>query len=211
MERAIEHMNEDHADSLLDYAMYYGGAPYSARNAQLLPESTKDMLIISYEVGGSKSQTTVPVTPQPAEQSNLRESLVAMSRQASAARIPPFEISEPNLSLGLFFLLVVLGCASTVNRNELAQWPMPELWGAAVRACETTFGSIGTAKKVFLSACIAHLSEGLFTFVKLSFLVRKGGRGWGRVLMWTLQTALFGFPSLQLLLGKLNSRTPKEE
>lgn len=201
---ALIHMNEDHADSLLDYARYYGGADYAVSRAQLTPNTKQTSMEIAYRSGvdGKTKLTTVPLTLR--EGVSLRQRLIEMATEASVTRIPPFEpLPRPGLSLFLVANLVILGVVAHVPREALADAAPPLLWGAALAALDV-LGGEKAGRRIFYAALVAHAGEGLFLAAKLLGAKKaRNGRGNARIAAWVLQTIVVGFPSLTLALGRL--------
>lgn len=80
---AIEHMNLDHGDNLIEYARVFAGAKW-AKNAQL---SNIDRYGMDIAVSDDRQRETVRVNFDPAlaEPDELRPRLIAMAKQARAA------------------------------------------------------------------------------------------------------------------------------
>lgn len=194
---AIEHMNADHAEVLVDYARFYGGASFDASNALLTPNTKMSELEIEYKCrDGSRRTCHVPIT-QPV--TNLRSTLKKMAHEASLARIPPFRLVRPALGAPIIALLVLLGVSTHVANDDLRTWPFSLLFTSSAQASQILFGSVAVARCVFYVSVLIHVGEAVFCFRKLSALLKQDGRGKSRIWAWTLQTLLFGYASLAVL------------
>lgn len=202
---ALLHMNEDHADALLDYARHFGNPPadYAASRAQLTPNTKQTSLEISYRSGIDNKQklTSVPLVLR--EGISIRARLIEMATEASVARVPAFEPAPLRLSAFLLASLTVLGVVAHAPRAALARAPAAALWRAAGAAMDLV-GGAAVGRLLFYAAVVAHAGEGAYVCWRLrAAMKRKNGRGWARVAAWALQTLLFGFPSLLLVTEKL--------
>lgn len=198
---AIEHMNADHVETLIDYARYYGNASFDAMDAQLTPNTKQSELEIEYRCrDGSRRTCLVPI-PQPVP--NLRDTLKEMAHEASIARVPAFQFASPLVAFPLFSLLALLGITTHVPAHELQTWPLAIVLTSNMQAAEFLFGSLTNARAVFYASVIVHVGEATYTFRKLSALMKDGGRGKQRVWAWTLQTFLIGYGCLSVLFAAM--------
>jgi folate-binding Fe-S cluster repair protein YgfZ len=203
---ALLHMNEDHADALLDYARHYGDADYAASRAQLTPNTKQTSMEISYCSGldNSTKTTTVPLVVR--DGVALRQLLIEMAAEASIARVPAFQFSPPAVSLFLLTNLLILGVIAHAPREALlADAQLSWLWRPALAAMDV-LGGRAVGQGIFYVAVAAHVAEGWYVASRLLAAKKpKTGRGNARVAAWALQTALVGYPSLTLVLGKLRA------
>jgi Protein of unknown function (DUF2470)/Domain of unknown function (DUF4499) len=211
MERAIQHMNEDHADALVDIARHFGGGPFASTNAHLQAMTRSDMTIaftVSPNANEADREVVVPFTPPLANDSELRPRLVQMAKDASVSRVPRWEPPAPGISIALVALLVMLGIVTHVERGMYATWPRPApaILNTAYRGVELLCQTVEKGRLLFYFAVALHLLEGMWAAYATVRLMNKDGRGWGRVVKWTLATTLFGFPSAALLSGELAKR-----
>jgi hypothetical protein len=202
MEDAVVHVNADHKEAVLDYARYYGGAPFHTDSAQLTSFSTLNSLDIEYSLAGKSNRVCISFAPPLESKAGLRPRLIAMAHVASITRIPAVEFANPPLSLILFVLMVILGCVTMLDDGSMSSWPIPVLWMSALRATNMLFGAHG--RQVFYFATLLHVVEAAYSAYLTTSLMKKGGRGYSRVLGWSLQTLLCGFPALVLLMERLD-------
>jgi Protein of unknown function (DUF2470)/Domain of unknown function (DUF4499) len=202
MEDIVAHMNADHKEAVLDYARYYGRAPFHAESAQLTSFSTLNALDIEYSLAGKSNRVSISLVPPLESKAGLRPRLIAMAHVASITRVPALELANPPLSLTLFVLMVILGCVTILGGGSMSTWPFPVLWMSAERATNMLFGAHG--RQVFYFASLIHVVEAAYCAHLTKSLTKKGGRGYGRVAGWSIQTLLCGFPALVLLLEKLD-------
>jgi hypothetical protein len=211
MQDAIDHMNDDHADTLLDIARYHGKGPFASTGAHLLAMSREEMTIAFTTLPTAvmaDAEVIVPFTPALQKESELRPRLVTMAKEASQARIPPFEFPPAITALPLVVLLGALGIVTHLDASIYSHWPspVPIFLDAASTIVLTLCNSVQTGRVVFYVAVVLHMLEGAWAFISLKQLVKHGGRGWDRVVAWTVMTTLCGFPSAVLLSDKLAKR-----
>jgi len=80
--RIVGHMNEDHADSLLDYARTFGGEP-GAQEARML-EADATGFTLEASVPGGHRQLRLPFDPPVGDAGGARTTLVSMAHEARA-------------------------------------------------------------------------------------------------------------------------------
>jgi Domain of unknown function (DUF4499) len=128
--------------------------------------------------------------------------MIAMAHEVSIALVPVVKFARPILSIALFSLMFILGCVSLVGKTSLSSWPFAILWSSAQRATNLLFGRYG--RHVFYFSSLLHVAEAIYCAHLTSSLMKTGGRGYGRVAGWSIQTLLCGFPPLFLLLERLD-------
>jgi len=78
--RIVGHMNDDHADSLLDYARTFGEIP-DALSARMV-EADATGFTLDTETPSGSGQLRLPFDPPVGDAGGAREALVAMAREA---------------------------------------------------------------------------------------------------------------------------------
>lgn len=197
------HMNDDHQDALLDYCRHYGGAPYAITQAELTPNTKASVLEIAYRVGGTANRRGTCTVAIRKVSDDLRSNLVVMAKEASLARIPPFQLPGPQ-ALGLIAALAVLLVVTFAPTHALQTGPLAPVWRNAAGALDFV-GGRKTGRGLALFTLFAHVSEAALVLYKLLQVKKVGGRGRGRIALWVAQTVLCGFPSTTLVLGKLQA------
>ncbi|KAA8894037.1 hypothetical protein FN846DRAFT_456020 [Sphaerosporella brunnea] len=82
--RVCQHMNNDHADALCDYARYYARLPTSlAKTARLTTLSTTKLTLTITSSHGGTSEVNIPLSPPMESLLESRERLVAMAHEAA--------------------------------------------------------------------------------------------------------------------------------
>lgn len=196
---ALLHMNEDHSEALEDYCRHFGGAPYAISDAQLTTNTSAKNLEISYCIGSGPKRATCKV-PVAREGDDLRSNLVKMAAEASVSRVPAWE-TPGLLAVGLVAALVVL-VVVTFAPGRFEGGLLGPLWMSAREALEIC-GGRKVGLRLVLFSVVAHVGEGVIVWLKLRRVRKKGGRGGVRIALWVIQTVICGFPSLTLVLGKL--------
>ncbi len=78
----VAHMNEDHADSVRDYARYFG-ALAAVESAVLQTFDSAGMAVVA-TVGGTTQRLAIPFDHPLRDTDDARETLVAMARAAAS-------------------------------------------------------------------------------------------------------------------------------
>lgn len=208
---ALLHMNEDHTEALEDYCRHYGGAPYAISDAQLTTNTSAKNLEISYCIGHGPKRATCNVAIARVS-ADLRTNLIKMAGEASLSRVPAWE-TPGVLAVGLVAALVVLVVVTFApGRFEGG------VFGPLVVSAREALEIVGGRKvglRLVLFSVVAHVGEGVIVWLKLRRVQKKGGRGGMRIALWVVQTVICGFPSLTLVLAKLQAgeeaKRPKDE
>jgi len=90
-DRICDHMNDQHADSLCDYAEYYARLPPAiAQTAVLTAVTASKLTLMVTSPHGGKSSVNIPLIPPMSDLTESRERLVAMANEASKrlGRVP---------------------------------------------------------------------------------------------------------------------------
>lgn len=216
MKDAVNHMNDDHSDVLLDFVRFYGHAPYHVTGATLTENLSLSQMEIAFtSFRDSKlirNLVCVPFLPPLKHETELRARLKHMAYIASIERIPEWRMPSLVISATLLLMFLLFGVVTHVPQETTNRWFGARHVHAAYGISVLLFGSARNARFVFYAGVGIHLSEAVFCALKLYSKLKKGGRGWSRVLAWTLQTAVVGFPSLMMLgeiLGQTESKKEK--
>ena len=80
----VTHMNDDHADSVADYARHYGDME-QVDSATLIGFDADAMRIAAY-AGGAKSVIVIDFDHSLRDAGDARDTLIAMAREAATSR-----------------------------------------------------------------------------------------------------------------------------
>lgn len=78
--RMVGHMNEDHADAVMNYLRVFAGV--SNADTALLTDLDRYSMTLAYELDGQQRQCTIEFGSPLADKSQVRETLVHMAQEA---------------------------------------------------------------------------------------------------------------------------------
>lgn len=200
--RVLEHMNDDHAASIADYAQYYGNLDDYAEDATMTRISLSEMTI-GYGGSSDRRTVTVPLDPPLDGSFQFRKRLVSMARTAVVGRVPRPKFPAPFVPVTLLVLHVTLLMSTFMSEEARAMLPGPV--GAFIRANEAWYPwrTRSGVLKAIVATEFAHAAEGAFVALQIGKAAGVSGILRGRSLYWIIQTTLLGFPSLFLFLEGL--------
>lgn len=78
--RMVGHMNEDHADAVMNYLRVFAGVSHA--DTALLTDLDRQGMTLAYELDGRRRQCTIDFGTPLEDKSQVREKLVQMAQEA---------------------------------------------------------------------------------------------------------------------------------
>ncbi len=209
--RVLEHMNDDHVSSIVDYVRYYGRLDCAVKNVEMTDISLSSMTV-QYDI--KKRETiTIPFHPPLSHGGQFRVRLVKMANDAIVSRIPIPAVPNVALSATLVVLLSLLGVSAFCTDETRASFPAPFRSTVAVGHALANllfFHSQQFKQIAFWLAILVHSLEGAYAAMKIRCITKTGLLFRTRSLFWIVQTTVVGFPSLLLFLERLERLQEKK-
>lgn len=200
--RILAHMNRDHRLAINDYLVHYGNvAPSSTISNVRLTDIALDLLTISFKMEGVDQEVTKPIPIEPPMEllSDSRVRLVAMAKEAAAAR------GFSHVQVNQFVLPNSVAEAAILAYLFAIKFKPEWLWALAAKLpVLTLFVRFSTtyANGLWLITLIAHVTEATFL---LQPLLRKYRVPTDYRIEWTASVLLegaFGLNRLKALIAE---------